>query len=77
MHIVREKNSQKIGELSSKREAGRYWVGLWRIDWEEASLNSTDSPQNRCSSRDGVSAVVGMASGTSSGRRPRLHWDDG
>ena len=30
--------------------------------------------QNRCSLRDGVSAVMGMASGTSSGRR---HWDDG
>ena len=33
--------------------------------------------QNRCSLWDGVSAVMGMASGTSSGRRPRLHWDDG
>ena len=45
IHILRE----KIGELSKDRQAGAGidqpydWVGLWRIDWEEVSLNSTDS----------------------------------
>ena len=32
--------------LAKERQAGIKpydWVGLWRIDWEEAFLNSTDS----------------------------------
>ena len=50
------------------------WLGGGLPEFHGFPMNCT---QNRCSLRDGVSAVVGMASGTSSGRRPRLHWDDG
>ena len=50
------------------------WLGGGFPEFHGFPMNCT---QNPCSLRDGVSAVVGMASGTSSGRRPRLHWDDG
>ena len=78
----------EIGELSSKKEAGRHchWSNLttgWgyreligmRFPWIPRIPNELHG--NRCSLRDGVSAVVGIASGTSSGRGRRLHWDDG